>query len=309
MPNNMKESAFETPVLFLIFNRPDTTKRVFNEIRRAKPAELYIAADGPRKTKPGELELCNKTRAIVKEIDWNCEVRTLFRDENLGCKEAVSSAINWFFKNVDYGVILEDDCVPDQSCFGFCHELLNSYKDDKRVMMVSGTNYLFNRIKIAESYYFSRFYSIWGWATWKRAWEFYELDMSSWPKYKNSGQLSIFYPDKTVKNFYETIFQSTYEDKIDTWDYQWIYSCISANGFAIAPKYNLISNIGLTGVHSNKKNKFNEMPTKSIDLNKVIHQQRVDSNNFLDNMTFYSLFPQKMKSRLINAISSRLCIR
>ena len=308
----MKELAFRTPVLFLIFNRPDTTKRVFKEIRRVKPTELYIAADGPREAKPDETELCNETRAIVKEIDWDCEIHTLFRDKNLGCKKAVSSAIDWFFDNVDAGIILEDDCVPDQSFFGFCQELLDHYKDDRRVMMISGTNYLYNKIEIIESYFFSRYYSIWGWATWKRAWELNDINMSFWPEYKNSRQLDIIFADENIKNFYKTIFQYGYENKVITWDYQWVFSCVSNNGLAIVPKYNLIANIGLIGEHSDGKfNRFSNMPIKPIDASKLVHPAIVYNNISLDNIQFDTILLISVRSKLVarmQQLKSKLCI-
>jgi hypothetical protein len=310
MLDNMKELAFRTPVLFLIFNRPDTTKRVFKEIRRVKPTELYIAADGPREAKPDETELCNETRAIVKEIDWDCEIHTLFRDKNLGCKKAVSSAIDWFFDNVDAGIILEDDCVPDQSFFGFCQELINYYKDDSRVMMISGTNYLFNKIELSESYFFSRYYPVWGWATWKRAWKLYDRNMSSWPEYKTSGQLDVIHQDKKIKKFFERIFIKTYEHKVNTWDYQWVFSCVSNNGLAAIPKYNLIANIGLYGVHSNGIiDRFSNMPMKAIDIDNLVHPLTVSPNTFLDKITFNTIFSNPVRSGLIHFLRSKICIK
>ena len=133
----MSDIKIYTPVLFLIFNRPDTTRQVFNEIRKAQPAQLFVAADGPRKDRDSDFELCKKTREIVRQVDWDCEVFTRFQEENLGCKRAVSSAIDWFFSNVEEGIILEDDCVPDQSFFPFCQELLEKYRHDERIMMIS----------------------------------------------------------------------------------------------------------------------------------------------------------------------------
>ena len=139
----MTETLFKVPVLFLIFNRPDTTQQVFDEIRKARPEQLYVAADGPRKDQSADYELCKKTRDIIQQVDWDCKVFTCFRDENLGCKRSVSSAIDWFFSHVEEGIILEDDCVPDQSFFPFCQELLEKYRDDTRIMMISGNNFQF----------------------------------------------------------------------------------------------------------------------------------------------------------------------
>ena len=164
----------KTPVLFLVFNRPDTTKQVFEAIRQAQPPRLYIASDGHRSDREGEWEKVKTVRDyVVNNIDWDCEVKTLFREKNLGCRIAVSTAISWFFENEEQGIILEDDCFPDQSFFPFCEELLWKYQDDKRIMMITGTNSLGTWKSELQSYHFSIYGSIWGWATWKRAWNLY----------------------------------------------------------------------------------------------------------------------------------------
>jgi len=233
-----------TPVLFVIFNRPDTTKQVFYEIRKAKPKQLFIAADGPRKDHPEDTGLCQKTRAIVDQVDWDCQVSTLFRDENLGCKYAVSSAIDWFFSNVGEGIILEDDCVPDQSFFPFCEELLEKYRDDERIMMISGANFQFGKKKTEDSYYFSRYFHIWGWATWKRAWKLYDKEMKAWPEIRENGYLTNILSEKKLVRYWEVIFNSVYNGSIITWDYQWVFSCWIQGGLSIIPNINMISNIG-----------------------------------------------------------------
>lgn len=174
--------SFNVPILFIIFNRPETTKAVFHEIRKNQPFQLFVAADGPRREIFEDIENCRKVREIIQLIDWECNVQTLFRDENLGCKIAVSSAIDWFFSQVDEGIILEDDCLPDQSFFPFCQELLEKYRYDAKIMMIGGSNFQFNKNKFEYSYYFSRYFHIWGWASWKRAWQFYDVEMKAWPE-------------------------------------------------------------------------------------------------------------------------------
>jgi hypothetical protein len=172
-----------TPVLFLIFNRPNTTEQVFEAIAKAKPRCLFVAADGPRTDKEGEAEKCQAVRDIIKRVDWDCEVKTLFREQNLGCKEAVSSAITWFFEQVEEGIILEDDCLPSDSFFSFCAELLEKYRDDKRIMMISGDNFQDGIQRGDASYYFSSVPWIWGWATWRRAWRLYDREMQTFPSF------------------------------------------------------------------------------------------------------------------------------
>jgi len=281
----VSKKQLNTPILFVIFNRPNTTQKVFEKIRDVQPRELYIAADGPREDRSGESELCDKTRSIIDQIDWECNVNTLFSRSNLGCKMAVYSAINWFFGNVDCGIILEDDCVPDQSFFWFCQELLNRYTSNEQIMMIAGTNYLFNKIELSADYFFSKYYSIWGWATWKRAWKLYDLNMTSWPEIKGSKFLSHSYSNNAFIRSMEFNFQNAYDNKIDTWDYQWFFACLINNGLSIVPKYNLISNIGVFGSNFSGRNRFNDMPTKPIDINNLIHPSEIIYNEHLDRIT------------------------
>ena len=251
------------PVLFMIFNRPSTTIPVFERIKLAKPNILYIAADGPR-SKQGEAQACQEARRIVENIDWNCEVHTLFRSNNLGCKEAIRTAIDWFFENEDMGIILEDDCLADSSFFNYCEILLNKYKDEKQVMMITGTSYLNSGITGHDKFYFSQYFAIWGWATWRRAWLEYDKDMKAWPEIRRSLILKDKY-GPYLGSVLESLCQSTYEGKCDTWDIQWFISCLNKDGLCIAPKINLISNIGTVGVHF----KGIENPLLNVPVNSI----------------------------------------
>ena len=284
--DTMTTNKINVPVLFLIFNRPDTTQQVFDEIRKAQPVQLYVAADGPRKDQPADYDLCKKTREIIRQVDWECKVSTLFREENLGCKRAVSSAIDWFFSKVEEGIILEDDCVPDQSFFPFCQILLERYRDDERVMMMSGMNYLFNKVEMDESYFFSRYYAIWGWATWKRAWSLYDCKMSGWPRYNSQDYLHHIYCHSKIADFLCDLFQKTYSNQIDTWDIQWAYTCIFNHGLSICPKYNLVSNIGVTGTHVENIGRFHYMPVIALDVKDICHPIQVIPDIGLDKRTF-----------------------
>ena len=120
----MKNWQLNTPVAFLIFNRPHTTQRVFAEIAKARPPKLLVVADGPRNDRPGEAELCAQTRAIIDQVDWDCEVLTHYADKNMGCKKRIASGIDWVFTQVEEAIILEDDCLPEASFFQFCEENL-----------------------------------------------------------------------------------------------------------------------------------------------------------------------------------------
>jgi hypothetical protein len=261
----MKEKNFKlnTPVLFLVFNRLETTKKVFEEIKRAKPKQIFIAADGPRNEKE-KLKTDAIRNYIMKNINWKCQIKTLFRDKNLGCKYAVSSAITWFFENVEQGIILEDDCLPSQSFFRFCQELLGEYKDDERVMQISGTN-VEGISKVKEDYFFARTFNAWGWATWKRAWNGYDVEMNNWEKINKIKFIkSLGYNFLNILKTYR-LFYLTYKRKINTWDYQWIFHCMLNGGVCIIPKKNLITNLGFTeGTHTTNYNKKNKALKKFV---------------------------------------------
>ncbi len=188
---------FDVPILLLAFNRPNQTRRVFDAIKAIQPTKFYFAADGPREGRAEEAILCQTVRtSILENIDWDCEVKTLFRDKNLGCKYAVSSAISWFFENEPEGIILEDDCLPDASFFPFCAELLEKYRHDDRIMMISGDNYQKDKLRTDYSYYFTRYNQIWGWASWRRVWNLYDVEMKLLPEILEKGYLYDIFKDK-----------------------------------------------------------------------------------------------------------------
>ncbi len=230
------------PILFLVFNRPETTARVFEAIRAARPARLYVAADGPRKSRKGEDARCAQTREIATAVDWPCELKTLFRDDNLGCRNAISSAISWFFEHEPEGVILEDDCLPDASFFSYCAELLERYRDDERVMVISGDGSAPFEFASDNSYLFSSFPLIWGWATWRRAWRHY--DFEAFRKGPWSDVIASVSENAAFRERRETLCRATAEGEIDTWDYVWSFTVWSQSGLSVIPRSNLISNIG-----------------------------------------------------------------
>lgn len=232
------------PVLFLIFNRPTTTRRVFQAIRQARPAKLYVAADGPRPDRPDEGARCAEARRIATSVDWPCEVKTLFRETNLGCKMGVSGGINWFFEHEEEGIILEDDCLPHSDFFRFCDELLKRYTNDERVAVVTGNNFQGGQTRGAASYYFSKYNHVWGWATWRRAWRHYQGDLPFWPEWRSSTEWRQLTADKVERRYWENVFDRVYANKIDTWDYPWTASLWFKGGLTATPNVNLVSNIG-----------------------------------------------------------------
>lgn len=259
----------KTAVLFLVFNRPDTTRQVFEAIRKAKPPRLYVAADGPRADKPGEAEKVEQARRIAMQVDWECEIKTLFRDENLGCKIGVSSAIDWFFENVEDGIILEDDCLPEQSFFWFCQELLERYRDDKRIMTISGNNFQFGRKRTDYSYYFSRYMHCWGWATWKRAWQYFDLKMTQWPKIRDEGWLNDILDSTSEVISRKKLFDSAFKNEVDSWARVWTYSIWLQNGLNILPNINLVSNIGFDSDSTHTKDRNKHYANMKTEIMKI----------------------------------------
>lgn len=242
--SDVRAASMRSPVLFLVFNRPAETRRVFDAIRAARPPRLYVAADGPRKSRPGEAARCMEVRHIASAVDWPCELVTLLRDDNLGCKRAVSSAVTWFFEHEPEGIVLEDDCLPQPSFFSYCDELLDRYRDEPSVMCISGDNFISAQWSPEASYYFSRYVHIWGWASWRRAWARYDVDMRDWSG--NRVELlrrALAHAPQAIA-YWRDVFDRVANGQIDTWDYQWTYACWKHGGLSCMPGVNLISNIG-----------------------------------------------------------------
>lgn len=234
-----------TAVLFLVFNRPHTTLQVFKAIRQARPPRLYVAADGPRADRPGESKLCEEVRRMATAVDWSCEVKTLFRDRNLGCGRAVSEGITWFFDQEEEGIILEDDVLPVKSFFPYCEALLDRYRHEPRVSMISGCNHVSKHYHCDNSYFFSYYGHIWGWCTWRRAWSHYDVTLSSWPEWDKAGKLAeISHGSKIFVHYWRDIFNRIHQGSIDTWDGQWLFCQWRLGLFAILPCENLVQNIG-----------------------------------------------------------------
>lgn len=235
----------KSPVLFLIFNRPETTIRVFEKIRAARPPKLYISADGPRSNRPGELERCEEARKIALGVDWPCEVKTLFRESNLGCKMGVASGIDWFFQNEEEGIILEDDVLPMPSFFTFCDEMLKRYRNDPTIGMITGSNLVSKKLKNDASFFVSHVPLIWGWATWRRAWQNYDVSMKNWPQWSRSDKITkCFQGDQLVTSYWRDALDRVYQNGMDTWDYQWLFACWQAGMYSIIPAQNLTDNLG-----------------------------------------------------------------
>lgn len=299
----------KSAVLFLVFNRPGITRQVFEAIRAAQPPRLYVAADGPRSDHEGEREHCAEVRRIASRADWPCAVKTLFRDENLGCKLAVSEAINWFFDNEEEGIIIEDDVLPLPSFFPYCDELLEKYREDERVTMVSGCNFISNKFSPTESYLFTHNMHIWSWASWRRAWRHYDVAMSSWPQWRDHGGLSRKFPnDRLISSYWRDIYDSVQRGKIDTWDYQWHYACWRFGGLCVLPSHNLTRNLGFgpEATHTSAAITHNLiLPTPRETAFPLVHPKIVEPNETADiliSKNIYSISVQTATRRWLRRI-------
>jgi hypothetical protein len=299
----MPDWQLTTPVAFIIFNRPDTTARVFAEIARAKPPQLLVIADGARSDRPGEAELCAATRAIIEGVDWDCEVKTNFADRNMGCRQRVSSGLDWVFDTVEAAIILEDDCLPEPGFFRFCEELLEKYRDDERIGQISGDNFQFGHRHSADSYYFSRFNHIWGWATWRRAWKNYDVSMAAWPQARDRGWLREILDDKHQASYWGRLFQRVADGEIDTWDYQWVFACWRNNALTILPNVNLVSNIGFgpAATHTTRDSQFANMETETMQF-PLRHPDSVIRDTQADLATTGRMFNTSLAARALNGL-------
>ena len=264
---------FEIPVLLVVFNRPDTALEVVRAIRQVKPRRVYIAADGPRPQKAGEDELCEETRqTVLKEIDWDCQIFTLFRETNVGCALGVSGAITWFFENEDMGIILEDDCLPSRSFFYYCEELLKYYYHDERIMHISGSNSQLGNRRGDATYYFSRYAEVWGWATWKRAWKLFDFEMKDYNSLMASGFLRNNFSPAVEARWKTNLDKVMSENPPSVWGYRWLYSTWKEGGLSITPNASLIKNIGFDerAVHTKSSdNIFSK--TKLEEITEIVH--------------------------------------
>lgn len=298
-----------TPVAFLIFNRPDTTFKVFESIRRAKPNKLLIVADGARF--PEEETKCNEARSIIGKVDWNCEVLTNFSRINLGCKQRVSSGLDWIFSEVEEAIILEDDCLPTQSFFCFCQTLLEYYRNDERIMHISGNNFQFRNQTTNYSYFFSKYGGIWGWASWRRAWQYYDRDMKTWTEAKHNNLIDYIYDNWAEKLYWTNIFDKVVNGIPNTWDYQWLYARWMQKELSIAPAVNLVSNIGFNAnaTHTNHENQLANMQTE--DIWEILHPPSVSRDNLADTYVFDNCYGGKKLKRYgqwLATISQRLIL-
>lgn len=298
-----------TPVLFIIFNQPDITKKVFEAIKSVKPKILYISGDGPRNEIPGEIIQCEKTRSIINEIDWDCDLHTRFLDKNMGCNDAIWGALNWFFDKITEGIVLESDCLPHPDFWYYTSELLERYRNKTEIKFIGGNNYQNSINRGDGSYFFSKMAYNWGWATWKRAWQEFDYDICN--KYSKNSFHKIInsqFVDNDERKYWKKIFKFVREDRPYMWDFRILFSIWAASGITIAPNVNLVTNIGFHPDALTTKDissPYNNLPLESIlpirhpskikiDIEADLYYYR----NYLHNSIKYDTFRKKIEEML-----------
>lgn len=303
---------FDTPILFLTYNRISTSQKVFEAIREVRPSRLYFASNSANSEDPIEISKINEVRNLINKIDWNCQVQTLYQEKHLPVKVSIITSINWFFKNEEQGIILEDDCLPSIAFFKFAGELLVKYKYDMRVWHIGGVCTLSSEnFSNEDSYYFSKFNHIWGWATWKSRWDHYDSTMPSYHRFiKDQCINNIFDSDKLCKMWIK-YFDDAYNNKINTWDYQWYFTTWINNGLSIIPSKNLVSNIGFGNAATHTTDVTSKLANMKVDNFFQIkkHPEIILANYKYDKINALNLFEHEGYPRilrLLKRIQSRL---
>lgn len=291
-------SGLDVPVLLIVHRRPAETRRVFDAIARARPRRLFIAADGPRS--PADQEACALTRAAVQRVDWDCDVAYDFCQKNVGLNARVVSALDWTFASVESAVVLEDDCLPHERFFTFCSSMLERYRDDSRIVHVSGECYRDKRDG-DRSYFFSKYPLAWGWATWRRAWSLFDADITTWPRFRGQPEASVLFDTSDERRYWMTTFEQVYRQaqarRRTSWDYPWYFACMT-NGLSIHPAVNLVSNIGYgpRASHTHGASDLSNRRLESLEED-LRHPERVVRDRQADMDTFDRRFPGTMLKR------------
>jgi hypothetical protein len=284
-----------TPILLLLFNRPKHTEAVINQLRELRPSTLFVHCDGARASAPGEAE---KVAELTK-IDWPCEIKTLFRDQNAGLRAGVFGALNWFFESVEQGIILEDDCLPDPTFFPFCETLLERYALEEKVMHIGGSNVAESLSRdLPSSYFFSQFSFVWGWATWRRAWAKMSLDLDGFEDFVQKKRIQSLSSKRMAQAYMLDKFRATKARENNSWAYAWAYSVLKNNGLSIVPSLNLVQNTGIgeaEATHTKEANPLAKIRASKLSF-PIIHPSQLERPEGLDQEIFY--LAQKSRIRL-----------
>lgn len=296
--------SLSTPVVLIVFNRPETTRRVLQQIRTARPSRLFVVGDGPRESNPTDEENCKKVRDCVDRlVDWPCEVAVNYASTNMGCKRRVVSGLNWVFDHVEQAIILEDDCLPSESFFRFCDEILNEYKGNDRVMTVSGNNFQREIKRTKYSYYFSRYMHCWGWATWRRAWNLFDEDMTHWPQVRDDGWLQYLFDHAYAASYWRDKLEQAYQEQVDSWAYPWQFSIWIHSGLNVIPERNLVSNVGVgtEATHTQEARWYTDLQRHDLTF-PIRHPDFMIRHKKADIFTQNNNYQDSLKSRIAGVI-------
>ncbi|MEL7508633.1 MAG: glycosyltransferase family 2 protein [Cyanobacteria bacterium J06554_1] len=287
------------PVVICIFKRFESTKKVLEAVKHYAPDQIFVIADGPRNK--DEAVKCSKTRSLFNDVGWPCKVYRNFSEEKLGGKARVSSGISWVFKHVDKAIILEDDCMPSQDFFAFCAELLTKYAEEPRVMQIAGSNFQYGRRRTKYSYYFSNYPLCWGWATWRRAWKNFDIDIKAWPKAREKDLIKKVLNHNRAERYWTKLFQNIYDGRVKHgWDYRWTLACWLQGGLTITPEKNLVANIGNTNDAAHMQHKSSHLIDLSVDSLEfpLKHNPIIEKESKADAFTFDAYYSSPLLWRL-----------
>ena len=274
----------ETPIVLFIFRRPDLTRQVFESIRAAQPKHFLIVADGPRN--PSEADLCALTRQVLDHIDWPCEVLRNYADVNMGLRARLVSGLSWVFDLFPEAIILEDDCVPHPDFYRFCQEMLERFRDVPQVMHISGDNFLSKDLAVSESYYFSRYPHVWGWATWRRAWQHYDPEMFEWRNPATQKNMLSQFAQSSERRFWQASWDGVLAGTVKSWAYQWTFSCLLQDGLCVMPAHNLVENIGFRADGTNTLSTDDQLQYQTSALSfPLTHPNQLTRNQAADRYT------------------------
>ena len=302
--------GLQAPVAIFVFKRPDLTARVFEQIRAAQPKTLLVVADGPRPGERDEASLVQQTREVVENINWPCRLLRNFAKHNLGCKRRMSSGLDWVFENASEAIILEDDCLPSGGFFDYCEQLLARYRQDPQVSAISGTKVHCQGAESEYSYFFSKYFHCWGWASWRRVWQQYDVQMRGWPHAYCSGLLKHIADSFDEQCYWARILDKQYRGQFDTWDYQMVFNCWQLGGLTALPTANLVSNIGFDGRGTHTLDQQDPLANYPVaELGPLHHPPAVERHVAADRMTFQQAFARDLYGVRKWRIRARHCWR
>ncbi|MDX2254017.1 MAG: glycosyltransferase family 2 protein [Pseudanabaenaceae cyanobacterium bins.39] len=307
MSINKLNTMIKVPIVLIVYNRLIQTERVVARILESKPSQVFLIADAPKSGDHMDRFKCESVRQFLENTNWSCQVFKNYAETNLGSKKRISTGLDWVFSQVESAIILEDDCLADPSFFPFCEELLEKYRDDQRIFAISGNNFQDGRRRTNHSYYYSIYNHCWGWATWRRAWQYYDVEMKLWETIRNGDWLDDILQHKNAAKYWRYKFQQTYAGKFNTWDYQWTLSCWLQSGLTILPNQNLVSNIGFDSEASthtkNKNSPLANIPTETMQFPLkhppfIIRDRQADDYTYKKLFSFWSRISYKLREYL-----------